>query len=160
MIQGSTAGTFHWLGLRVWGKPSLHVRGLGADTTGLMPCTSLQGAVGGCSYVTGVRCPGGIAKLLQFHAGGNHRPPGRQGSWPLLDAGTSLSVWTPPPHTHIHTHTINHCGGLAWDRASVAVLGHRVVAADHGVDSPCMGLAWQWRKLASSVPAREFANRE
>ena len=30
VIQGLTAGTSHWLGLRVWGKPYLHVGGLGA----------------------------------------------------------------------------------------------------------------------------------
>ena len=27
--QGLTAGTFHWIGLRVWGYLNLHVRDLG-----------------------------------------------------------------------------------------------------------------------------------
>jgi hypothetical protein len=30
VIQGKTAGTSHWLDLRAWGKPYLHVRRLGA----------------------------------------------------------------------------------------------------------------------------------
>jgi hypothetical protein len=30
VIQGSTADTSHWLGLRVWGKPYLHVGRIGA----------------------------------------------------------------------------------------------------------------------------------
>ena len=33
VIQGLTAGTSHWLGLRVWGKPYLHVGRLGAAPT-------------------------------------------------------------------------------------------------------------------------------
>jgi hypothetical protein len=37
--------------------------------------------------MTGARCPGGVAEFLQSHADGNPRPPGLQGSRPLLNWG-------------------------------------------------------------------------
>jgi hypothetical protein len=47
------------------------------------------GAVGGCSYVTGARDPGGVAKHMRSHAGRSHHPSGHWGSRPLLNQGTS-----------------------------------------------------------------------
>jgi hypothetical protein len=72
VIQGSTAGTSHWLGLRVWGKPYLHVERLGAVPTRLIACASPVGAV----TLTGVRGPGDMMKRLLSHVGGNYHPLG------------------------------------------------------------------------------------
>ena len=46
VIQGLTAGTSHWLGLRVWGKPYLHVGRLGAIPTWLIATPLLWGLWG------------------------------------------------------------------------------------------------------------------
>ena len=70
MIQGLEAGASHWLGLRVWGN---------------LIC------------MTGARCPGGVDELLQFHIGGNIRPPGLWGSRPMLDQGPGYLCTTYHP---------------------------------------------------------------
>ena len=46
VIQGLTAGTSHWLGLRVWGKPYLLVGRLGAFPMGLIATPLLWGLWG------------------------------------------------------------------------------------------------------------------
>jgi hypothetical protein len=54
MIQGLTAGISHWLGLRVWGKPYLHVGRLGTVPMWLMAMPLLWGVVGAVTS-TGAR---------------------------------------------------------------------------------------------------------
>lgn len=46
VIQGLTAGTSHWLGLRVWGEPYLHVGRLGAIPKWLIAMPLLWGLWG------------------------------------------------------------------------------------------------------------------
>lgn len=75
MIQGLTAGASHWLGLRVWGNLICMWEGLVQLLCDWCCIPPYRGAVGGCSYVTGARCPGGEVQLLPSHAGVNHSPP-------------------------------------------------------------------------------------
>jgi hypothetical protein len=42
--------------------------------------------------VIGARDPGGMAKHLPFHAGGNHHPLGHWGSRPLLNRGSGIGL--------------------------------------------------------------------
>jgi hypothetical protein len=53
VIQGWTTGTSHWLGLRIWGKPYLHMGSLGA-----VPKYSHNSSVGAAGAVTSQHEPG------------------------------------------------------------------------------------------------------
>jgi hypothetical protein len=90
VIQSSTAGTSHWLGLRVWGKPYLHVGKLGAAWW--LIATHLS--CGGCGVVTstGARHPGDMIKHLLSHVGGNYHPPCPTGVQDLSSTGDQ-AVW-------------------------------------------------------------------
>jgi hypothetical protein len=89
VIQGSTAGTPHRFGLRVWGKPYLHVGRLGAAPMWLigtpLSCGSCEGIIS-----TGATGPGDMIKGLSSHVGGNYHP---MGATRVQDLGVQWGVW-------------------------------------------------------------------
>jgi hypothetical protein len=96
VTQGSTAGTSHWLGLRVWGKPHLHMGRLDAAPTWLIATHLSCGAVGAVTS-TVARGPGDMIKHLPSHVGGNHHPLGPLGFKTYAQLETSLSVGSSLP---------------------------------------------------------------
>jgi hypothetical protein len=79
VIRGSTAGTSHWLELRVWGKPYLHVGRLGAVPTWLIATPLSCGGYGDGNFNRSQR-PKRHDRSLLSHVDGNYHPLGPTGA--------------------------------------------------------------------------------